>query len=279
MLRFQCVVVALVMHVKGSLSQLNVCGHAPFNTRIVGGQSASDGTWPWQVSLQSPAYTGGHFCGGSLINKDWVLTAAHCFSSTKTSGLTVYLGKQTLSGLNPNQIARGVKQVILHPKYNSATQDNDIALLLLNSSVTFTDYIIPVCLAGEGSNFPHDTKCWITGWGSIASGVPLPSPGVLQEAMVSTIYSLLCDLLHGFGSITPNMMCAGNLSGRQDTCQGDSGGPLVTKRGAVWIQAGITSWGEGCGNSRLPGVYTQVSQYQKWISSIIDKNLPGFIKY
>ncbi|XP_060776193.1 serine protease 27-like [Neoarius graeffei] len=279
MLRFECVVVVLVLYLKGSLSQLNVCGHAPFNTRIVGGQSASDGMWPWQVSLQSPAYTGGHFCGGSLINKDWVLTAAHCFSSTKTSGLTVYLGKQTLSGLNPNQIARGVKQVILHPNYNSGTQDNDIALLLLNSSVTFTDYIIPVCLAGEGSNFPRDILSWITGWGSTASGVPLSSPGVLQEAVVPIVDTLLCDFLLGFGSITPNMICAGYFQGGKDTCQGDSGGPLVIKQGAVWIQAGITSWGKGCAQPSSPGVYTRVSQYQTWLSSVINQNLPGFIKY
>ncbi|MCI4375000.1 hypothetical protein PGIGA_G00104030 [Pangasianodon gigas] len=279
MMRLQCVVLALVLYLKGSLSQLDVCGRAPFNTRIVGGQSASDGVWPWQVSLQSPAYYGGHFCGGSLINKDWVLTAAHCFSSTKTSGLTVYLGKKSLSGSNPNQIARGVTQIVLHPNYNNATQNNDIALLRLNSSVTFTNYIRPVCLAGQGSSFPDGTNCWISGWGSIASGVQLPSPGVLQEAMVPTVNTYICDFLLGFGSITANMICAGYLQGGTDTCQGDSGGPMVTKLGAVWIQAGITSWGKGCAQPYSPGVYTLVSQYQIWISSIINQNLPGFIKY
>ncbi|XP_047670230.1 prostasin-like [Tachysurus fulvidraco] len=278
MLKLKCVFVALVLCLKGSHSQLSECGTAPFNTRIVGGQSSSAGAWPWQVSIQSPVYNG-HFCGGSLINKDWVLTAAHCFSSASMSSLTVYLGKQTLKGFNPNQIARSIKKVIIHPSYNSATQDNDIALLLLNSSVTFTNYIRPVCLAGQGSSFPAGTKGWITGWGSIASGVQLPSPGVLQEAVVPTVNSFICDYLLGYGSITTNMICAGYLQGGTDTCQGDSGGPMVAKKGAVWIQTGITSWGEGCARAFSPGVYTLVSQFQTWISSVINQNLPGFIKY
>ncbi|GAA6111735.1 uncharacterized protein LOC113660546 [Tachysurus ichikawai] len=193
------------------------------------------------------------------------------------SSLTVYLGKQTLKASNPNEIARSVKQVIIHPSYNGATQDNDIALLLLSSSVTFTNYIRPVCLAGQGSSFPDGTNCLITGWGSIASGVQLPSPGVLQEAKVPTVNKYICDFLLGTGSITTNMICAGYLQGGTDTCQGDSGGPMVTKKGAVWIQTGITSWGEGCAQAYSPGVYTLVSQFQTWISSVTIQNLPGFI--
>lgn len=91
-------------------------------------------------------------------------------SSIDTSDLVVYLGKQTQEGVNPNQIARRVSKIIHHPRYNSMTNDNDITLLLLSSSVTFTKYISPVCLAGQQSSFPSGTQCWITGWGDIASG-------------------------------------------------------------------------------------------------------------
>lgn len=91
-------------------------------------------------------------------------------SSIGTSGLVVYLGKQTQVGVNRNQITRKVTKIIRHPMYNSITYDNDITLLLLSSSVTFTNYIRPVCLAGQGSSFPSGTQCWITGWGNIASG-------------------------------------------------------------------------------------------------------------
>ncbi|MCJ8729147.1 hypothetical protein PDJAM_G00102670 [Pangasius djambal] len=146
------------------------------------------------------------------------MTAAHCFSSTRTVGLVVYLGKQTLVGSNPYEVSRGVSKIIRHPKYNSFTNDNDITLLRLNSAVTFTDYIRPVCLAGQESHFPAGTSCWITGWGNIASGV-LPSPGVLQEAEVPVVDRIQCDSMLGPGLVTENMICAGFIEGGTDTCQ------------------------------------------------------------
>ncbi|MCI4374995.1 hypothetical protein PGIGA_G00103970 [Pangasianodon gigas] len=281
MMKSGCVALALLLFVKGSFCQLNVCGRAPLNNRIVGGQNATAGAWPWQVSLQS-LYSGVHFCGGTIINKDWILTAAHCFgSSSDPRTLVVYLGKYTLAGSNPNQISRGVTRIVRHPKYDSRTHDNDIALLYLSNSVTFTNYIRPACLAGQSTSFSSGTTCWLTGWGDIASGVWLPSPGVLQEVAVPIVSRSVCDKLLqpylGAGSITQNMICAGLLEGGKDTCQGDSGGPMVTKRGAIWVQAGITSWGIGCARPKLPGVYTMVSQYQSWITSTIKTNLPGFV--
>ncbi|XP_060723006.1 serine protease 27-like [Tachysurus vachellii] len=241
MLKSGCVVLALLIFVKVSLGQISTCGQAPLNYRIVGEQSTSAGAWPWQVSLHSPVKSR-HFCGGSLVNKEWVTTAAHCFALARlTSGLVVYLGKQAQEGVNQNQLTRHVTKIIKHPQYNNITNNNDIALILLSSSVTFTNYIRPVCLAVQGSNFPSGTQCWITGWGDIALGVRLPSPGVLQEAQVPVIGRTQCDTLLGPGIITNKMICAGLLQGGKDTCQGDSGGPMVTKQGRVWIQAGITS--------------------------------------
>ncbi|KAL6102406.1 uncharacterized protein ACO6RY_02019 [Pungitius sinensis] len=259
-----------------SLSQLAVCGRPPLNTRIVGGQVAAVGSWPWQASLTR---SGSHFCGGSLINSQWVLTAAHCFQPPNTNNLLVYLGRQNQKTSNPNEVPRAVSRIITHPDYNSSPNDNDLTLLQLTSPVTFTNYIQPVCLAAPGSSFYTGINAWVTGWGTIGSGVPLPFPQALMEVEVPIVGNRQCNCDYGVGQITDNMICAGLRAGGKDSCQGDSGGPLVSQQGGVWVQEGIVSFGRGCALPNFPGVYTRVSQYQSWINSQISSNQPGFIVF
>uniref|UniRef100_A0A3Q2PNF3 Peptidase S1 domain-containing protein n=1 Tax=Fundulus heteroclitus TaxID=8078 RepID=A0A3Q2PNF3_FUNHE len=250
---------------------LSVCGKPALNTRIVGGEEAPPGSWPWQVSL----HIYNHICGGSLINDQWVMTAAQCIPSL----VTVYLGRQSQEGSNPNEVVRKAAQIIIHPDYNPGTSNNDIALLKLSQPVNFTSYISPVCLAASNSTFSSGVNTWITGWGNIGSGAPLPSPQNLMELEVPVVENSQCNSSYGGNIITDSMICAGLQEGGKDSCQGDSGGPMVSKQCGRWIQAGIESFGRGCAEPNIPEVYTRVSQYESWINGVINGNQPGFISF
>nr|XP_055050406.1 tryptase-like [Misgurnus anguillicaudatus] len=265
-----CVAVA-VLNLSGSFCQLvDVCGQAPLNTKIVGGQDATAGFWPWQVSIHKLS-TNSHVCGASLINSDWILSAAHCFAGPNPSDFVIYLGRQSQQGPNPQEISRTVVQLIIHPNFDTNTENNDIALLQLSSPVNFTDYIQPVCLAAAGSQFDQGLSSWVTGWGDIFGNGTYPD--ILQEVEVPIVSNSECNFSYN-GAITDNMLCAGLNVGGKDSCRGDAGGPLVVREGSRWIQAGVVSFGKGCAEPSFPGVYTRVSQYQDWIGSVIMGDVP-----
>ncbi|XP_063076943.1 testisin-like [Engraulis encrasicolus] len=195
------------------------CGQVPLNSRIVGGEDAPPGNWPWQVSIHYYWYEH-HICGGTLINNQWVLTAAHCIWRSDPDVWTVYLGKQNLSSTapNPNEVRRYVNKVIVHSDYYSEPYANDIALMKLDRPVDFTSYIRPVCLPSNMSSFHHSTTCWATGWGTVGYGDPLPDPGTLQEVKLQVVGNNECNckfLNTMLGDvILPTMMCAGGKEGK-----------------------------------------------------------------
>ncbi|CAL9694015.1 unnamed protein product [Knipowitschia caucasica] len=263
----------------GAMMELE-CGSAPLNTRtrtrIVGGEDAVAGSWPWQVSLTVMGFVGPfHFCGGSLINDRWILTAAHCTESFKASDITVYLGRHTQEQTNPNEVVRTVMQIINHAKYNNDTLQNDISLLQLNDTVSFSDYIQPTCLAAHGNEPDSGTNVWVTGWGNINKDVSLPSPGTLQEVQVPIVSQTRCGTLYRPNIITGDMLCAGTRT--KGSCQGDSGGPLVLKMGETWVQFGVVSFGRASGCTDAPTVFTRVSQYNTWIKDRVSNNT-GFVE-
>ncbi|KAM6897996.1 chymotrypsin-like protease CTRL-1 [Lycodopsis pacificus] len=248
----------------GQGSKAQDCGLARLNTRIVGGENATAGSWPWQVSVHI-TFVRFHICGGTLISDQWVLTAAHCIIISPSAWI-LYFGRETQSGPNINEVNRTVSQIIVHPDYNNNTlYNNDIALMKLQRPVIFTDYIRPVCLASSSSQFHTSTPCWATGWGRLGRDDPLPAFQSLQEVQIPVIGEKQCSCNYRptNATITDEMICAGEEN--KGACQGDSGGPLQCKQASQWIQGGITSFGVPCAQAGFPEVYARVSQFQTWI--------------
>ncbi|XP_023267147.1 prostasin-like [Seriola lalandi dorsalis] len=261
----------------GQGSKAQDCGVAPLNTRIVGGENATAGSWPWQVSMH---YLSAHSCGGTLISDQWVLTAAHCIPSNAANRWVLYFGRVNQNGPNVNEVKRTVSEIIVHPDYNNTLFNNDIALMKLSSPVTFTDYIRPVCLASNSSQFYNSTPCWATGWGRVGKDEPLVAVERLKEVQVPVIGNKQCSCNYrpvDEANITDNMICAGQEN--RGTCQGDSGGPLQCKQGSVWIQAGITSFGVPCALADFPEVFARVSQFQTWILDQVAGSSVNFVTF
>ncbi|KAK9961932.1 hypothetical protein ABG768_007329 [Culter alburnus] len=247
------------------------CGKQQSASRIIGGTASQLGQWPWQVSLH---FNGGHVCGGSLISPDFVVSAAHCFQSSmaNSGNWRVYFG--TISQ-NTLKIPYYVKKIMVNEKYNSVSNDFDVALLKLSTPVTFSNNIQPVCLPTFDQTFPDGLECRTSGFGTTQQGADRGSTSLMDVA-VNVIDARVCNSSQVYrGAITKNMMCAGDMNGGRDSCQGDSGGPLVCKGdNERWYLAGITSWGAGCGQRQKPGVYSRVTSLLPWIYSKMQQEKP-----
>ncbi|TMS15689.1 Transmembrane protease serine 6 [Larimichthys crocea] len=142
----------------------------------------------------------------------------YCFSfyklrHTSTANLIVYLGRQRQEGSNVNEMSRTVTQIINHPDYNSETSDNDISLLKLSSPVTFTNYILPVCLAASGSTFNAGTDSWVTGWGNIGSGAVFCGQAPMNSRILGGSSVASAGIWPWMASLQKNgsHMCGGTL--------------------------------------------------------------------
>ncbi|MFJ2000612.1 S1 family peptidase [Streptomyces chartreusis] len=219
------------------------------DSRIVGGSTTTTGAYPFMMQITDASQN--QFCGGTLVSATKVVTAAHCMVGESNSSVRVVGGRTYLNGTNGT--VRRVSDIWIHPDYQDVTQGNDVAVLTLSTSMSYT----PASYVGSSDTgvYAAGTTARILGWGTTSSGGS--SSNQLRTATVPTVSDSSCASSYGSDFIASDMVCAGYTSGGVDTCQGDSGGPLLIGG----VLAGITSWGEGCAQAGHPGVYTRLTTF------------------
>lgn len=239
---------------------------------IVGGENTTIQEHPWQVSIREG--TSRHDCGGSILNANWILTAAHCVDGGSPSSFQVRAG---ITRLSERGQVRDVAEIIVFPGYVDVTEGKDVALFRLSAPLDLSGPnasaigIVTPANAAAGLTDPG-VNTRVTGWGELAAGGS--SPNILQVVSVPIISNAAADQAYRDINITDDQLAAGLLNiGGRDACQGDSGGPLTVSDGSGGrLLAGVVSWGNGCAEPQFPGMYARVSSFASWIQNNISRD-------
>lgn len=246
--------------------------------KIVGGKPSAPNQWPWIAALvrnNSADNYQGQFCGASLINPRWLITAAHCLrdeNNIEMKPQDLHAVAQILDLQDDIGQALLPKRLIVHPQFNNTQLNHDIALIQLQKPAKA---IKPLSLV-TGNNLWVNTTAIVIGWGALSEQDAnfATYPTHLYNTSLPIVSNALCQTAMGKLRITSTMLCAGLPAGGRDTCSGDSGGPLIVRQNNQWHLAGITSWGDnaGCAARGKYGVYTRVSRYIGFIKNTMGRN-------
>ncbi|XP_076657393.1 serine protease ea-like [Halictus rubicundus] len=265
------------------------CGK-DLSSRIVGGERTDIDEFPWMALLEYATPSSIRtLCGGVLITRRYVLTAAHCIkgrNNRRTQSLqSVRLGEYDTSTAvdcikdgdviqvcADEHISVAVEETIVHENYipTSTHQRYDIALIRLSRDVPFTNYVQPICLPPNNS---IGQKLVSAGWGQ-TENQESSSSNLKLKISLPFVERQQCQAVYRTAGVNldPGQICAGGEKGK-DTCKGDSGGPLMAMErsrvsAAKWTVVGVVSFGPtSCGMEGWPGIYTNVSHYVPWILS------------
>lgn len=244
-------------------------GNEEVQAAIVGGSEAPKDAWPWKVFLKITIDGEDYRCGGSLIDEEWVLTAAHCVTDFNgnilgINSFKVLVGRHDITTEEGEEF--GVKKVIRHLHYDDTNLRNDIALLQLTGKSSKSPVKLPSPIYMQSLMIGDPLV--VIGWGKTRPGDDSSVTNVLMQVWVPLVSSVQCVIYYP-GSVSDKIVCAGTPA--KDSCNGDSGGPLMSdKLHDGWTIIGIVSWGFSCANK--PGIYTNVAAHLDWIKTYIEPN-------
>jgi secreted trypsin-like serine protease len=225
---------------------------------IVGGTTTTTTAYPFMMQITDASQN--QFCGGTLVAANKVVTAAHCMVGETTSSVRVVGGRTYLNGTNGT--VSKVSKIWINPDYTDATNGDDVAVLTLSTSMSYTpaSYVAST----DTGVYATGATARIIGWGTTSESGS--SSNQLRTATVPIVSNSSCAGSYGSDYVASDMVCAGYTNGGTDTCQGDSGGPLLIGG----VLAGITSWGNGCAEAGYPGVYTRLTTFSNLVKTQIN---------
>ncbi|XP_066262864.1 chymotrypsin-2-like [Euwallacea similis] len=243
------------------------------SVRIVGGFDAVRNQFPYQVSLQRRSITSAysHICGGSIISRNWILTAAHCTPAGSVYRIVAGIILQNDQNI-PGQQSIDVEEVFNHPGYpgNNVVAPDDVSLVRLAESLVYAENVQSIPIPVHGTR--HVGESILSGWGITIPGGSIPNhlqcanlPIIPEEECNSILNSLLG--VNGNPFDIDRNVCSGLTNPGQSACSGDSGGPLVHDG----VLIGIVSWVLiPCGVYNSPSVYAKASAYSNWVVNVTD---------
>jgi len=240
----------------------------PPGAEIVGGTEARPNEFPWMVSLRY-LEDEEHYCGGMILTKSWIMTAAHCLRGITKPDFFVVVGEHDINVTSDVRKSHEVEKFEVHEEFYNPTLNNDIALIKVTPIIDFSDNVSPVCLPKTNDLYVHQ-KSLVAGWGRLQFDTTVNSRVLMYATLNVTTNKFCHERNDDYRNITQNMICAIDSRGDSDSdaCQGDSGGPLTVKDSSnVFSVVGIVSDGKGCAFG-IPGIYTRVSRFINWINKI-----------